>query len=342
MTRPAARAAAGCRLLLVGLAAWPPGVLSELGGQCDAAGGQCADGAQPDGGLCEETHASCAWASAANCSLEVFRVYCPRSCGTCARHRTARACKLADDDSLVAQLDIRRDEAPPGASEIYEGVLLKAQEAWRTAGHVAGALSASPLVLQFDGFISPDEAAELIGVAEAEDRWRASPAGDLLNFDVRNSSTLFCSAKRGDCVFHPTVIRVTERLAGLLGVPSSNFEHPQFVRYRPTEHYAAHHDVLIEEMEKPYGPRIFTFLLYLNQVRGGGTHFPQLQLRAETSVGRGLLWANAHPFQMKSKRRILQDSKTEHAGEPPVEGIKYAMNIWIHNGPWKLLSVYDC
>ena len=69
-------------------------------------------------------------------------------------------------------------------------------------------------------------------------------------------------------------------------------------------------------------------LLYLNDLpendTGGGTHFRSLGITVRPELGSALAFDNYHEEQPhKGDQRCL------HAGEPPKEGVKYAVNVWI-------------
>jgi prolyl 4-hydroxylase len=76
----------------------------------------------------------------------------------------------------------------------------------------------------------------------------------------------------------------------------------------------------------PCGPRILTFLLYLNDVAaGGGTNFPRLSnLTIAPKRGRAVLWSN-----VLDANPLIQDHRTVHQALP-VTGTKFAANAWIH------------
>jgi prolyl 4-hydroxylase len=108
----------------------------------------------------------------------------------------------------------------------------------------------------------------------------------------------------------------------ILGVPIQNFETFQLVRYKPGQRYSPHHDFLDEG--KSDNNRVWTGLVYLTDSppgeTGGGTRFPQLGLTVQPREGTIVIWTNCTQQGC--------DSRTLHGGDPPLEYVKYAMNIW--------------
>merc|ERR1712157_276895 len=85
-------------------------------------------------------------------------------------------------------------------------------------------------------------------------------------------------------------------------------------------------------IKRQAGPRVLTFLLYLNDVDdGGGTQFSNCikdcDIRAivNPKKGKGLLWHNV----MLNDPNVI-DEHTHHEASPVLKGVKYAANAWIH------------
>lgn len=100
----------------------------------------------------------------------------------------------------------------------------------------------------------------------------------------------------------------------------------QVLRYQPGEYYREHHDWVDAHTQFPFGPRVFTFFLYLSDVEeGGGTHFPALNITVQPKLGRALWWPS-----VLEATPDKQDSRTTHEAQPVVRGMKRAANVWIH------------
>ena len=104
---------------------------------------------------------------------------------------------------------------------------------------------------------------------------------------------------------------------------------PQVVRYQPGEKYEAHHDYfdLCDFEQRPR--RHLTFLIYLNDLPGedgGATSFPRLNVHVQPKARSALVFNDVLDNGM-------DDERTEHAGNPPARGVKYAINCWIRARP---------
>ena len=62
---------------------------------------------------------------------------------------------------------------------------------------------------------------------------------------------------------------IRERIANLTRVPARNAEHMQVLRYEKGQFYRTHHDQNSPQTSA-WGPRLYTFFMYLNDVDDGG------------------------------------------------------------------------
>ena len=70
-----------------------------------------------------------------------------------------------------------------------------------------------------------------------------------------------------------------------------------------------------------------TVLAYLVQPESGGkTSFPKLSLGFDPKVGDALCWWNVNGAGK-------EDPATLHAGEPVLQGEKWALNLWFREKP---------
>ena len=92
-----------------------------------------------------------------------------------------------------------------------------------------------------------------------------------------------------------------------------------------------HHDYIPKEMSsdrdwRQHGPRVLTFMLYLNDVEAGGhTRFIRLGKSLAPRVGRALLWANT-----EAAEPLVRDKLTVHESKAVRRGIKYVATTWLH------------
>ena len=77
------------------------------------------------------------------------------------------------------------------------------------------------------------------------------------------------------------------------------------------------------ELLESGGPRLMTFMIYLNSVQSGGsTLFPQADISIEPSAGSALYWFNVGP-------QNNYDSRVYHMACPVLYGNKWIANKWI-------------
>lgn len=138
-------------------------------------------------------------------------------------------------------------------------------------------------------------------------------------------STSWCSTRQG-CRNEELPQKLYQRIADVLGVPANYSEDIQLNKYEKGEFYGLRHDFSPKQKDLQCGPRILTFLVYLNDVEGGGgTYFPQGDITVPPKKGRALLWPsilNADPMS-RDKRMVYKPLDV-------TAGVKYAANIWVH------------
>ena len=238
-------------------------------------------------------------------------------------HRECRwACRWCAMDTSAR---CRRDPAlRPAATPGSTHYMFRRASSALHARYAPKVLSREPWVVQFDDFLSAAEADAMIRVGEG--RWARSVAGDGVQA-VRTSSTAWCDAQRcGARGGNPLVAAVRERIANLTLVPMRNAEHLQVLRYEEGQFYRLHHDQN-SPPTSAWGPRLYTFFMYLNDgVQGGSTHFPQLNLSVQPRRGRAVLWPSVLDADPNAR-----DGRTEHESQVVTgRAAKYAANYWLH------------
>ena len=178
-----------------------------------------------------------------------------------------------------------------------------------------------PYILQFEDLISAEEAKVMISLAG--DKLERSLAGDQLS-PVRTSTQYWCDDS-DDCTQHPVVLKITERMMNITGMPVDHAEYFQILRYEKGQFYRQHHDQQTAHWT-PQGVRVYTFFVYLSDVEeGGGTKFNDLGLVVRPKLGRAILWPS-----VQAKDLLTGERRTHHEALPVEKGIKYAANLWIH------------
>mmetsp|Transcript_31478 Transcript_31478/g.82234 ORF Transcript_31478/g.82234 Transcript_31478/m.82234 type:complete len:297 (-) Transcript_31478:224-1114(-) len=192
--------------------------------------------------------------------------------------------------------------------------------------------SRDPWVVSFDTFLSDEEAERVIRVGGRG--WMRSQAGDGVQA-VRTSSTAWCDHRH--CGNDPVLAAVRRRIANLTLVPERNAEHLQVLKYETGQFYKVHHDQN-SPTTSAWGPRMYTFFMYLNDApEGGETHFPQLNISVKPKRGRALLWPsvlNSDPNE--------RDFRTEHEAIAVRSGQKFAANYWLHMWDFQYANDKGC
>lgn len=182
-----------------------------------------------------------------------------------------------------------------------------------------------PHVVLFGNLLSDAECDQLIADARpamARSRTVATQASrEEINPD-RTSQGMFYT--RGQT---PVVARLETRIARLLHWPEENGEGLQVLNYLPGAQYKAHHDYFNPKEPSSAailqrgGQRVGTLIIYLNDVpAGGGTYFPESQLRFYPRKGNAVFFAYPHPE--------IQ-TLTLHAGDPVLQGEKWIATKWL-------------
>ena len=97
-----------------------------------------------------------------------------------------------------------------------------------------------PWVMTFDSFVTTEEADAFIDTTQGH--FDRSLAGDMIS-PVRTSRQAWCQPGIAtDCYKHPLIQRVQRRVANVTGVPPTNAEFYQVLRYEPGQFYKRHHD----------------------------------------------------------------------------------------------------
>ncbi|KAL7528579.1 hypothetical protein ACHAXR_006746 [Thalassiosira sp. AJA248-18] len=188
---------------------------------------------------------------------------------------------------------------------------------------------------------------------------RSTMGAEQEECDHRTSSTAWLHEDR--C---PLPLRTfATRTAALSGLPPTNMENLQVVRYQPGEEFQLHTDHLDSFNEFDCGGRLCTCLVYLNgseqsmeasethtddnmmghniiadreetTFTGGETRFPEFQAAIPPKKGSALFFWNTleRPgSEDYNKNMFLNvDRKLRHAGLPVLSGEKWVANRWIH------------
>ena len=317
---------------------------------------------------CKDEHADCAsWAAAGECGKNAAYMTssCPVSCRSCEAQR--RACERVESSRAI-----RRE--PGGLDALFERALAD------FAAFSPRVLHREPWVVEFDDFVSEDEAAALIAVAN--DSLVRSLAGDQVS-PVRTSNQFWCST--GECLRDEAVRRVTERVANVTGVPSRNMEYFQILRYEPGQFYrraraprapagrVARRSPFAFRLSRGWrgvSPRAALSALALARAPSARRSHHDQNSAPWTPQGVRLLTFYIYlndvqqgggtsftdlgiAVQPKRGKAVLWPSvldaqleriepMTHHEALPPVSGTKYGANLWLHQYDFKTPSSNGC
>ena len=190
-----------------------------------------------------------------------------------------------------------------------------------------------PWVVVVDDFLEDFEVEALL--EKGGHHFERSLAGDQVS-RVRTSKTSWCNV--ASCESDPTIRRVKKRVSNLTGVPLTNSEHIQVLQYDEGDFYREHHDQNAKP-RAPWGPRLFTFFLYLSDVEGGGgTRFRYLNITVEPKRPRPR-WPSVFDDDPDCAQLGRADDVNAHEALPVTSGRKFAANMW---SPVRLPATAGC
>lgn len=169
-------------------------------------------------------------------------------------------------------------------------------------------------------FLSDEECDHIINLSH--DHFSRSPVliESVSNISPSRTSYTYFLGKSIDQV----VQEIEKRAATYMGNTINHLESLQVVRYLPGQQFKEHHDWFNNEyLEKTNtSQRRYTMFVYLNDVvQGGETYFSYFALKIKPKKGHAIFWENCtKPHECHNE--------SLHAGLPPLEGIKYGLNIW--------------
>jgi hypothetical protein len=238
---------------------------------------------------------------------------------------------------LVRDSDAAAEMRSPGAVPDIWARARAAVDVGSWLGSPTGrTISASPRILAFEGFLSPEVCDWLIERA----RGKLTPAkiydqggsGGLKASDERNNS---------NCILHPfewdvVIALVRARIAAAAGTIPAHLEDVSVLHYEVGQRFVRHFDFLdpnvpgLAEVIARNGQRIATALVLLNEdFEGGETGFPQLGLMWKGRKGDAIFFWNIDACGEG-------DPRTMHAGRPPTSGQKWLLSQFIRDKAWPL------
>lgn len=229
--------------------------------------------------------------------------------------------------------------------EIPQRIMSGSDDFWQSAGASVNLdfwmgkpdgiiVSDSPLIERFPGFVTESVCTFLI--RRSESRLQPALVYDPLNKRNIRYKTRTNSIAQFNLVENELVhFLLQEKMSAACGQPVQHMEATAILNYKPGEQITNHYDFVDpdlpnhEEEIRENGQRVITFLVYLNDdYAGGETAFPDLGIEHKGGRGEGLYFVNALPDGSA-------DTRTLHAGKPPVTGEKWIVSQFIRNRPVK-------
>jgi len=221
---------------------------------------------------------------------------------------------------------------PPPQLSVYSMLLEQAlpQLAADIQLPAPGTLCEAPLIRKLPGVLHPlvldaliNQAAPLVQRSQIVD----ARTGEARADPMRTSSHVTLSPRQ-----HDHVLEAIERcISRVCGVPRTNSEFLQVLRYRPGEQYRLHVDYFNEsgpgsqQSMADGGQRAQTVLTYLNDdYTGGSTSFPKLHLDIKGQRGDMLHFHNLDADGLGHR-------DTLHAGLPVAAGEKWLLSQWVRS-----------
>jgi len=129
--------------------------------------------------------------------------------------------------------------------------------------------------------------------------------------------------------YQEIIEKVRDTITRYSALPSDNQEYPyQILNYQVGEHYKLHQDNF--EKDKEYykhiegtgGQRVFSIILYLNEVgEGGETEYPYIPMKIKPEIGKMVIHQNI------KGNKILKEST--HEALPVLKGEKWVLVNWV-------------
>lgn len=189
-------------------------------------------------------------------------------------------------------------------------------------------------ILEFDDFLTPGECDSLIQTAKEKGLFTSTINNDkgqqIVDFDIRKSNQTWLKDD-DSCV----VKKVSERLQQYVPLPLEHQEDMQVVKYDATDFYRRHYDTpyqseAIKHFNRFCGPRVATFLIYLNDdFQGGETDFILAGKTVVPKKGKAILFYN-----LDINLTLIPESI--HVGKEILQGEKWIANKWIRVWPFQV------
>jgi prolyl 4-hydroxylase len=187
-------------------------------------------------------------------------------------------------------------------------------------------------IQEIDNFLTNEECDTLIQIASnrLEPSRVYTDKADLNDTENRKSDQAWLLND-----MNPLIQKISEKIAQLSGYPIVNQEDLQVVHYEPGGFFKTNYDAcegtksFCERMDGTAGPRLWTYLVYLNDnMTGGETVFPYLNKKVTPKKGKMVVFQSTNDEGLLIRQSL-------HGGEPVASGVKWIANKWIRKNNYK-------
>ena len=185
------------------------------------------------------------------------------------------------------------------------------------------------MIYEFDDFLTSDECTILMSEAskKLEPSRVYTDEADLSDTPYRDSMQAWMKQDS-----HPIVNKINQAVVKMTGLPLENQEDMQVVKYEKDGFFSPHYDAcygdkeFCKRMNSNGGPRLWTFMVYLNDgFEGGHTVFPNIKRSIQPKKGKLIVFQNTDV----EEEEIIDNSL--HGGDPVLHGNKWICNKWVRH-----------
>lgn len=169
--------------------------------------------------------------------------------------------------------------------------------------------------------------------------------GSTLNKDERKSEQAWIVENNNFNIDDNNLIKRLKLISEYItGIPSDYQEEIQVVKYEPGGYFKEHYDACngtyqeCFHMNNIQGQRITTLIIYLNDdnLEGGETKFPNINLSIKPVKGLGVLFYNVSEVDLQQIHPL-----SKHTGTELIKGTKWLANVWSHESSYKKPKMSD-
>ena len=181
-------------------------------------------------------------------------------------------------------------------------------------------------VQEFENFLTNEECDQIMELTDGNlvPSRVYNSNNDLVNNTTRTSKQTWLKD-----VKHPLIKKISDKVKYITNTTNNYYEDLQVVKYNEGGFFVPHYDPcdgddkFCSRMNGSLGPRLLTFLIYLNDdYEGGETEFPLINKKVIPKKGKAVLFYN-----IGNDGRIIKQSL--HTGKPVISGNKWIANKWV-------------